>query len=223
MKNGEKAETTIKFNVGGKLYEVSKSLLQRFPNTLLTRNAWVDASSTNPTASPIFIDRDPDRFAYCLDYMRDGGRLYLPETIAKSSILQDLHFLGFDDIDESLIDDQAARKGSCARHNDMVLTTHHNVATMQQELENFKMKLRLEKIALICFRKSMESIENEVTVQSPWIYRGEEVENPISSDIEGAEYFCECCDKLGMDVVECHLGFVRFRKHTACAARLAAV
>jgi len=209
MTNGDKA-TTVKFNVGGKLYEVSKSLLHRFPNTLLAQKV------SDANTSPIFIDRDPDRFAYCLDYMRDGGRLHLPEMITKSSILQDLKFLGFDDIDESLINDETAKKASFARHNDIVVKAHQSVAKMQQEFEDLKKKLRIEKIALICFQKSAESSENEVTVkQSPWIYQGKEVERSSSSKINGRNYFAECCNKLGMDVVECRLGCVRIRKLTS--------
>jgi len=211
MANGDKA-TTVKFNVGGKLYEVSKSLLHRFPNTLLAQKV------SDANASPIFIDRDPDRFAYCLDYMRDGGRLHLPEMITKSSILQDLKFLGFDDIDESLINDETAKKATFARHNDMVLKAHQTVDKMEQELEDLKVKIQMEKIALICFQKSAESTgENEVTVeQSPWIYQGKEVKDTDqnSSNMDAGKYFVECCNKLGMDVVECRLGFVRIRKLT---------
>ena len=111
-----------------------------------------------------------------------------------------------------MINDQAAKKGSCARHNDMVVKAHQSVANMQQEVENLKMKLRLEKIASVCFQKSTESSQNEVIVHSPWIYRGKEVEDPTSSNIIGVEYFCECCTKLGLDVVESRLWFCSIPK-----------
>ncbi|CAJ1962127.1 unnamed protein product [Cylindrotheca closterium] len=63
-------DRTVKFNVGGKLYEISKSLLERFPDTVLTER--VEKASSLST--PIFVDRDPDRFAFCPDYMRDNGQ-----------------------------------------------------------------------------------------------------------------------------------------------------
>jgi len=198
--------STIKFNVGGKLYEVSKSLLKRFPDTLLAQKA------SDESETPIFIDRDPDRFAYCLDYMRDGGKLHLPEVITKSSILQELGYFGFGDIDESLINDETSKLTS-TRLNDVVLRAHQKVAKMQQEYAKLGVKLRLEKIALICLQKSVESCENEVTAKSsPWSYQGKKVESWVPCHLDGIKYFRECCSKLGMEVLDTQPGLVRFRK-----------
>lgn len=86
--------------------------------------------------------------------------MHLSETITKSAILQDLEFLGFVAINESLINDDTAKKHSFARCNDTVLKADEGVTELQQELEDVKMKLRMEKIALICFHKSNESFEN---------------------------------------------------------------
>eukprot|EP00526_Cylindrotheca_closterium_P025717 CAMPEP_0113612874 /NCGR_PEP_ID=MMETSP0017_2-20120614/6340_1 /TAXON_ID=2856 /ORGANISM="Cylindrotheca closterium" /LENGTH=61 /DNA_ID=CAMNT_0000521953 /DNA_START=353 /DNA_END=534 /DNA_ORIENTATION=- /assembly_acc=CAM_ASM_000147 len=61
MQEKQGAVATVKFNVGGKLYELSESLLQSYPDTVLAQKA-----STETTTLPIFLDRDPDRFAYCL-------------------------------------------------------------------------------------------------------------------------------------------------------------
>ena len=63
----------VKFNVGGSIYEVSRSLLDQFPNTMIARAAstmW--NKKTRSKDKPIFIDRNGDRFAYVLDYMRDN-------------------------------------------------------------------------------------------------------------------------------------------------------
>lgn len=198
--------STIKFNVGGKLYEVSKSLLKRFPDTLLGQKA------SDESETPIFIDRDPDRFAYCLDYMRDGGKLHLPEVITKSSILQELRYFGFGDIDESLINDETSKLTS-TRLNDVVLRAHQKVAKMQQEYADLGVKLRYEKIALICLQESVEGCENEVTVESStWKFLGKEVGTTSSSQIDKEKYFRECSSKLGMELLEARRGLVRFRK-----------
>ena len=47
---------TVKFNVGGTIYEVSRSLLERYPGTMLAKSAskrWQEDSM-----SEIFIERD---------------------------------------------------------------------------------------------------------------------------------------------------------------------
>jgi hypothetical protein len=62
--SGEQA--TIRFNVGGKLYKVSRSLIEQRDTMLarLTSETWQREDSGN---QDIFIDRDGERFAYVLD------------------------------------------------------------------------------------------------------------------------------------------------------------
>ena len=59
-----------KFNIGGQQrYEVSRSLLEQYPNTLLTTIAsdrWQKNEDTE-----IFIERNGLRFQFVLDYLRD--------------------------------------------------------------------------------------------------------------------------------------------------------
>jgi hypothetical protein len=132
---------TVRFNVGGKTYEVAQSLLEQHPDTMLARiasNTWrpggdddnndvdtnlemqkgkkrkVDNGSNESEekkndeaadgkSQDFFIERDGERFRYCLDYMRDGGTVNLPPTIPKDALLQDLTYYGFQDIDPSKI------------------------------------------------------------------------------------------------------------------------
>jgi hypothetical protein len=108
------ANATARFNVGGKIYEVSKSLLEQYPDTMLTRLAsdtWHPGSKRNGNEeascgvdnTALFIERDGGRFRYCLDYMRDGGVVVLPLTIPKTTFLQDLVYYGFEGMDQSKI------------------------------------------------------------------------------------------------------------------------
>ena len=65
---------TVKFNVGGSIYEVSRSLLERYPDTMLAKSAskrWQEVSM-----SEIFIERDGDLFRHVLSYLRDGVWYY---------------------------------------------------------------------------------------------------------------------------------------------------
>jgi hypothetical protein len=90
--NSEKPSTAC-FDVGGKIYKVSRSLLQAHPDTMLARIAsetWQSDSSQT-----IFIERDNERFRYCLDYLRDGS-VDLPMTVSKEALLKDFEYFGIE-------------------------------------------------------------------------------------------------------------------------------
>lgn len=94
-------EETATFNVGGKIYEVSRATLDKFPDTMLARMAsktWQENQK-----AVMFIERDSERFRYCLDYMRDG-KVHLSPAVSKEALLADLEYFGFQDIKESDID-----------------------------------------------------------------------------------------------------------------------
>lgn len=94
---------TVRFNVGGTVHEVSRSLILLHENSMLARaGTW----QSNPEMA-IFIDGDGERFRYCLDFMRHG-RVHLPLAVSRAAILQDLDYYGIQVSDPSLID------GSCA-------------------------------------------------------------------------------------------------------------
>jgi hypothetical protein len=66
----------IRLNVGGTRYEVSRSLMEMYPDTMLARLTSDDWS--NADDQEVFIDRNGPRFQYVLDYMRDQKRLHWP-------------------------------------------------------------------------------------------------------------------------------------------------
>ena len=97
----------IKFNVGGSRYEVAKSLLEAHPGTMLTRMAsdqWHDDSEAE-----IFIERDGERFKFCLDYLRDG-KILLPITVRKEAVLQDLKYYNIEVQDVNVVEYGAQEK-----------------------------------------------------------------------------------------------------------------
>ena len=83
---------------GRKHYEVSRSLIERFPDTILAR-----MTSELGLVEPIFIERNGERFQYCLDYMRDG-RVSVAITVSKDGIVKDLEYYGFEGIDPAAIE-----------------------------------------------------------------------------------------------------------------------
>jgi hypothetical protein len=141
---------TVQFNVGGKVYEVSKSLLNAFPDTLLATKA------STVTVSPIFVDRDPDRFAYCLDFMRDNGKVHLTENVSKAALLKELKYFGFADIDRALISDTQSKRQTPTRITDIMLESRQKITAMKQEIHSLEQKIKLESIAVHLFIKFLK-------------------------------------------------------------------
>ena len=99
--------TTVQFDVGGRVYRVSRSLLELFPDTMLSRmvsKTWAhDDDDGRKEEIPIFIERNAERFQYVLDYMRDGQVVSLPVTVSKKGFLKDLEYYGFENVDASSV------------------------------------------------------------------------------------------------------------------------
>lgn len=84
-------DKVVKFNVGGKRYEVSGSLLENHSDSMLYRSS-TDMWQKN-SSEEIFIERDGDRFRYCLDYMRDG-KVNIPFIVSKAALVVDAQYDG---------------------------------------------------------------------------------------------------------------------------------
>lgn len=84
--------TTVTFNVGGQLYEISRDIIMEFPDSLLAKLACGKQWHHDPTKA-IFLNGDGRRFRFCLDYMR-SGRVYLPLSVSKKAVLSDFDYYG---------------------------------------------------------------------------------------------------------------------------------
>ena len=96
----------VKFNIGGQRYEVSRSLLDKHPDSMLSKSA-SEQWQEDPVAE-IFIERDGLRFRYVLDYLRDD-RLELSLTESKKAIIDDLEYYDIA-VEEDNIDDTELNK-----------------------------------------------------------------------------------------------------------------
>lgn len=93
---------TVNFDVGGKKYRVSKSQIDLHPNTMIAK--LVSDQWHQDAENEIFIDRDGTLFQFVLNYLRDG-KVYLPITVSKAALMEELRYFGFEDVDESSVDD----------------------------------------------------------------------------------------------------------------------
>ena len=65
------AEATVKFNVGGKHFEVSRALIDGHAEDTVLVKLVSDTWNEDPSKA-VFIDRDGDIFAHILNYLRYG-------------------------------------------------------------------------------------------------------------------------------------------------------
>jgi hypothetical protein len=97
----------VRLNVGGTHYEVSRSLMEMYPDTMLAR--MISDEWSNKDGQEVFIDRNGPRFQYVLDYMRDQ-KAALAMNVTKESILTELEYFGFQNVQGESIDQEKANK-----------------------------------------------------------------------------------------------------------------
>ena len=149
--------STFEFDVGGTIYKVSKTLLDRHPGTMLARMVsplWNQSDDDGDDEQhlnnkPIFIERDGHRFRYVLDYMRDNGLVYLPPTVPLEAFLNELAYYGFQDSEETV----KARVGSVSSFKtgyEFLETVESNLLFKREATERM---LSCIDLALVCFRE----------------------------------------------------------------------
>jgi hypothetical protein len=82
---------TVKFNVGGKHFEVSRALIEQNPDTMLSK--MISEVWEKEPEKPMFIDRDGDMFAHVLNYLRYGS-IELSTTIPQAMFKRELDYYG---------------------------------------------------------------------------------------------------------------------------------
>lgn len=102
---------TVRLNVGGRKYEVAKSTIEKYPDTMLARmisDNWQQQQQQTKDGKQkegndsndddeIFIDADGLQFRFVLEYMRHQ-KIDLPMNIAKDAVLKDLQYFGFENV-----------------------------------------------------------------------------------------------------------------------------
>ncbi len=92
----------VKLNVGGNHYQVSKTLIEKFPQSTIYRDIHLAeesfgegyaGTSDRDHDHAIFIDGDGTTFRYVLNYLRHG-RVFLPVTETKEGFMNELSHYG---------------------------------------------------------------------------------------------------------------------------------
>ncbi|CAB9496770.1 POZ domain-containing protein KCTD8 [Seminavis robusta] len=141
---------TVKLDVGGTVYKVSRSLIESFPGTMpakLVSKRWTTRADDD---TMIFIDRNGDRFQYVLDYMRDN-EVHLPLSVPKAAIVKDLEFLGFTNIDTNSIHDGAASAEAATQIAKCEALYQKELELCHRTVQRFQKKITYLNIAHACF------------------------------------------------------------------------
>lgn len=105
--------TTIWFRVGGVSFEVSRSLVEGFPTTILYRLLSESMNTLTNANEGLFVQCNRNRFEYIIEYMM-FGKVCLPDSIPKEVLLRDLKYLGFENVNESDIKSHSEAALDCA-------------------------------------------------------------------------------------------------------------
>ena len=100
---------TVTFNVGGEKFQVARSLLDFYPDSVLAKSISERWKQPDQDAKEeIFFDRCPQLFRQVLEYLRNK-KVHLPITMAKKAILCELEYYCVNDVEEEAIDDSLTR------------------------------------------------------------------------------------------------------------------
>lgn len=196
---------TVYFNVGGKLYEVSRSLLEEHPDTMLARFAsdtWcgTDGDKGRTKDRALFIERSGDRFEYCLDYMRNAGKVALPPFVSKEALVEDLSYYGFEGVDPSTISREATLP--------MLKMSFDYIDKLIQDLDNqLDMKQRYLDLAKHCLRqyKKDASLSFDIYKSSHGLHRPAKGLTGNDSNYENnRQIFNEILNPIGLTFHSAH-------------------
>lgn len=119
----------VTFDVGGKVFKTSRSLILQHEDSMLVR--LVSATWQEDPTKPVFIDRDGDTFRCVLDFLRYGN-ITLPMTVSREMFLRDMDFYG-------IVHNEGTVKTSSEAWAAQVKNRHDEI----RDLENEKNKLAL--------------------------------------------------------------------------------
>jgi BTB/POZ domain len=190
---------TVRFNVGGTPFEVSRSLLSTNNNMLKTTalgRMISDMWQHDPDAI-IFIDRDGENFRHVLQYLR-YGRVTLPLSISKSAFLQDMDFFGIAIAppgsvtdNDHIVDDSLANLQAARRLIALGQECHAKAGELMAERECII-------VAYECFKEYVRTGSLSVTIKEKEI-------NPMATNVcfrRDVQLFNKCLAKYGLCQVE---------------------
>ncbi|KAL9186421.1 hypothetical protein ACHAXT_005659 [Thalassiosira profunda] len=188
---------TVKLNVGGKAFEVSRSLIDRYEDTVLATLV----SDTRQTDEAVFIDRSGEIFAQVVEYLRYGS-ITLPGSIPKDMFLRDLEFYGID------AEEGAVKVEGWAAQ---VASRHERIECLESEKGGLELENNIDRLAGLCFSNHLRSnmFNQTLTIKKYLVEFGESSEEDdlyetarLASDATAnRSMFEESLSKFGLRIV----------------------
>jgi len=128
--------------------------LNKYPNSALAKKAF-EQHRSDPD-SETFVDGDPERFRYCLDYLR-RGKATLPRRISKAFILDDLKEYGIEGVDpDTILLDDPSVFDAASKIRQLELDHKATMQRLQREhdvaLKRLTQEREYETAAYACFK-----------------------------------------------------------------------
>ncbi|KAL7550118.1 hypothetical protein ACHAWF_013354 [Thalassiosira exigua] len=128
--------TSIKFNVGGRHFEVSRDLIEQQPDSML--GTTVSGHWHPDREKTIFIDRNGDIFAQVIEYLRYGC-VVLPTSVPKEMFVRDLDYYGLG-YEEGAIKDGDEVMAELREENARMKEKNAELKENMTALENYAVK-----------------------------------------------------------------------------------
>jgi hypothetical protein len=136
-------------------YKVSRSLIEMYPDTMLAR--LISEEWRGDVIQEVFIDRDGTRFQYVLDYMRDQ-KVHLAMNVSKDSILMELEYFGFANVDGDSIDNRKLNNRQALENILQVRNQFlERLTTIEKNLQEVKVTWVATKIASMVYDAQLNS------------------------------------------------------------------
>lgn len=124
------------FNVGGTLYDVAKTTILKFEDTMLAK---LVSDKWNKGNEVIFIDRDGERFKYILDWYRNG-KIIVPRWLLET-VRSDVEYFG-------LPEDAIEQSNSLDDHLYSLRDAASYLGTVQLKLQKMNQETMNENFAI---------------------------------------------------------------------------
>ena len=137
----------VQFDVGGRIFKTSRSLIDQHEDTMLARlvsNTWRE----DPNKS-VFIDRNGDTFSHILDYLRYGS-ITLSDKIVKDMFLRDLDFFGIVPEEGSVKSSMEAWASKVDERCDKIKHHESKIKEHEGQIKQLKLENDIEFLANYC-------------------------------------------------------------------------
>ena len=184
--------TKVCLNVGGLKFEVERSLIENYSDTMLARLISSRWNQNPEEGSEIFIGRNGRRFEFVLDYMRDR-KIQLPSSVPKQAILQELQYFGFENIPDNAI--IIAYSGYEAGQQMTWYQEAHirRLEELRASQKHILLSIEYEIVAIECYNKFCLAGRHKINFNSG--ERG--YENFFKYDFD-QQVFDQCLEKYGL-------------------------